>query len=364
MDELLDEKIDQLRNGGGGEPGMDLMGQLARSTYGGELKDGHANGSTGKASNAKSGATMVDAGPTFTKSDILGNAFIMLVAGHETTANALHFTLLELAARPASQRKLQQDIDALFGDKDPATWNYEGTVNAMMACMIGACMNETLRKMPSVVEMPKHVYGQDQTVTMDGKTHLLPQDTMIILTAVATHRNPRYWPTKPSRITGRPTDIDDYVPERWFLKDSAVLPRRSTTPDSAETTDAEDFGGYMGPDTSVQLFRPERGAYLPFSDGPRSCLGRRIAQVEIMAALAVIFQRYTLELAVDEWASDDEVENMSQGEKEALYKKAQDKCRATINQAKSILTLKLQDIYVPVRLAKRGEERFVSLVDR
>src|SRR5690349_12043139 len=113
MDELLDEKIDQLRNGGGGEPGMDLMGQLARSTYGRELTNGQGNGSA-TSKKSKTGVAAVDPSYTFTKSDILGNAFIMLVAGHETTANALHFTLLELAAHPASQRNLQQDIDTLF----------------------------------------------------------------------------------------------------------------------------------------------------------------------------------------------------------------------------------------------------------
>jgi len=44
-------------------------------------------------------------------------------------------------------------------------------------------------------------------------------------------------------------------------------------------------------------------------EGARSCLGRRLDQVKVIVVLSVIFQRYSLELAVDEWATDDEVAN-------------------------------------------------------
>lgn len=93
--------------------------------------------------------------------------------------------------------------------------------------------------------------------------------------------------------------------------------------DSAtESEDDEDFGGFTGQDTSSQLFRPTRGSYLPFSDGPRSCLRRRLAQVKVVAVLAVVFQKYSIELAVDEWATDDEVAKMPDEEKRKLYRQA------------------------------------------
>jgi cytochrome P450 len=340
MDEFLKEKIEEVRKGDDmDKEGMDIMGQLVRAKYGSSSKDA---------------SDMSD-------SDIIGNAFIMIVAGHETTANTLHFTLLELANNPAAQRQLQKDIDAIFGDSDPSKWNYEQSVNAMLASYLGACMNETLRLMPAVVNVPKHVSpAQDQVITVDGAKFVLPAGMAVGMSVVCVHRNPRYWPTRPSRVTpGKAHDLDDYEPERWYRKSLA-----DSDGGDVEGGDTEDFGGFRGPDTSASLFRPVRGSFLPFSDGARSCLGRRIAQVEMIAALAVIFQKYSLELAVDKWADDDEVAYMSPEGRKTLYKKAQDSSRDILRQATSVLTLKLHGSkHVPIRLVRRGEERFVDIVD-
>jgi hypothetical protein len=82
-----------------------------------------------------------------------------------------------------------------------------------------------------------------------------------------------------------------------------------------------------------------------------------------MAVLAVIFQSYSIELAVDEWASDEEVKNMSDGKKREVYRKAQEKARKTIRGATTMITLKLHPGFIPVRLVRKGEERFIHLVD-
>ncbi len=353
MQELLTDKLEEVRKGDRGDEGMDLMGGLVRARYEDKKK-------TGTPSHQLS------------DSDIVGNAFIMLVAGHETTANVLHFTLLELANNPAAQRAVQADVDRLFGTADPATWNYEQNINAMLASHLGACMNETLRALPPVVEVHKKVSpAQEQVLAIAGTKCVLPASMNVCMSVVSVHRNPRYWPTRPSRLTGQPTDLNDYVPERWFR--SPLSPSAPPTQDGgvekndadADAAEEEDYGGFHGPDTSAQLFRPPRGAFVPFSDGSRSCLGRRIAQVEIVAALAVIFQRYSVELAVDEWASDDDVARMAPAEKASVYGRAQAKSRATIAAAGSILTLKLQPgAYVPLRLVRRGDERFLGLVDQ
>ena len=316
---------------------MDLMGQLAQSKYGEKA--------------AK------DKGPKLDDSEIIGNAFIMTVAGHETTANTLHFALVELANNPASQRRLQRDVDALFGTTDPSTWDYE-SVNAMQATHIGACVNETLRMVPPVTHVPKVVsHDADQTITIDGRTHVLPAGLTCSLMAVCAHRNPRWWPTKPSERTGAPNDLDDFMPERWYQ----TAAKAEGTEVDEDIDDRGDYGGFQGSDTSASLYRPVRGSYIPFSDGPRSCLGRRIAMVEMNAVLAVIFQRYSIELAVDEWASDEEVARMGAAERREVYKKAQAKSRQTVSEADSVLTLKLHGgRYVPVRFVRRGCERFVG----
>ncbi|KAK3686047.1 cytochrome P450 [Podospora appendiculata] len=336
MAEFLHDKMEDVQAGSPPKDGMDIMGQLVRSKYGkGDGKDGQAK---------------------LEDSEIIGNAFIMTLAGHETTANTLHFTLLELANNPLAQRRLQKDVDRLFGDSDPSTWDYEKNVNAMLASHIGACINETLRMIPAVTQVPKIVSADsDQALVVGGEKRVLPAGMGITLVALCAQRNPHFWPTKPSERTGAATDLDDYDPERWYRVDS------SRGGDSEEAEDeGEDYGGFKGENTSASMFRPARGSFIPFSDGPRSCLGRRIAMVELIAALAVIFQKYSIELAVDAWASDEQVAAMGAQERRQLYRRAQDKCRATIDEATTVITLKLNGgKHVPVRLVRRGSERFV-----
>lgn len=354
MEEFLQDKKKAAQSGDTtAEGGMDLMGQLVRAKYGASSRGEKA---------AKAEAQLSD-------SDILGDAFIITVAGHETTANTLHFTLIQLANNPAAQRALQADIDRLLGrDSDPLTWNYERNINALTASNIAACMNEALRLTPPVVDIPKRVSpGHDQTIVLEGQRHLLPQGTPIVINTVGAHRNPKYWPTMPTKAAsaaenpGQEHDMNEFLPERWYRPS---LSSKAAGEAQDGDDEAEDFGEFRDSDTSEQLYRPVRGSYIPFSDGARSCIGRRIAQVEMIAALAVVFQRYSLELAVDEWASDEEVAEMGAGERRALFEKARKKSRDTIRQATSLLTLKLHGKQrVPVRLVRRGEEKFINLVD-
>ncbi|KAK6839785.1 hypothetical protein PG995_006954 [Apiospora arundinis] len=347
LDEFLHDKIDDVKNGDK-EVGMDIMGQLVRTSYGDR-----------QVGNEKKGSKLLK----LTDKEITGNAFIMIVAGHETTANCIHFMLLELANNPAAQRLLQRDIANIFGDTDPHSWDYESSVNTLMASMAGACMNEMLRMMPPVVDIPKEVASNGQVIVRDGEKYYLPKDMHVGLVATAVHRNPRYWPSKPSKVAGGDeSDLHDFVPERWYRKATDLGIDEAT--EAVEGADTENYGGFEGPDTSAQLFRPVRGSYIPFSDGARSCLGRRLAQVELISALSVIFQKYSLELAVDEWASDAEVERMDRKQRAEVYRKAQEASRKVIGSASSILTLKLHgDKFVPIRLVPKGQERFVDWMD-
>jgi cytochrome P450 len=342
MDEFLHDKMEEAKRGGEPKEGMDIMGQLVQSRH-----------------NDKSG-TEAASGFRLSDAEIIGNAFIMIVAGHETTANTLHFALIELATNPASQRRLQRDIDSLFGTSDPSTWDYDRSIGPLLASHVGACINETLRLLPPVVNIPKVVnHDTDQTATVDGRTHVMPAGMKCTIITVCAQRNPRWWPTGPSERTGQDNDLDEFLPERWYRTrgDSS-----NGEKDGNDGGVVEDYGGFQGSDVSAALYRPVRGSYVPFSDGPRSCLGRRIAMVELAAALAAIFQKYSIELAVEEWASDKQVEAMTPEQRREVYVKAQEKSRTTIAKADySALTLKLHNgLYVPVRLVKRGHERFVS----
>lgn len=351
MNELFAQKAQDATEGKESE-GMDIMGSLVKSSYGPSSAKGSTSSSLSRVEKGQAKKVALS------DSEILGNAFVMIVAGHETTANSIHFSLIELAISPRSQRQVQEEVHKIFADESPETWDYDANINILLGGALGATLNEQLRLMPPVVNIPKSVgQGHDQTIVIDGKKITLPAGAHINLNTVGLHRNPRYWPTEPSKITTQDNDLDDFKPERWLRK------RASKYDSATESSEDDDFGGFTGKTTSDGLFRPVRGSYIPFSDGARSCLGRRLAQVKIMGVLAVIFQRYSIELAVDEWATDDEVLRMSLEEKKELYSKAQRKARETIRGATTLITLKLHPGFIPVRLVKKGEERFVNIVD-
>ena len=332
--------------------GMDIMGSLVKAAYGEKPQN--------KQPLISAKEVIPGTESNLSDSDILGNAFVMILAGHETTANSIHFTLNELAMNGTAQHQVQNEVASIFGDTPPETWDYDSNINKLLGGYTGAVLNEQLRLMPPVIAIPKHVpKSYDQTISLDGTTVILPAGTHINLCTTGAHRNPKYWPTRPSTISNRPDDLDDFKPERWFLKSSDDDKRLSHI--SVGSADDE-LEGFTEVALNSKLFRPVTGSYLPFSEGPRSCLGRRLAQVKIMAVLAVIFQKYSIELAVDEWASDEEVRTMSEEEKRILYEKAKNKARQTMRAATTLITLRLRSQTVPIRVVRKGEERFINIV--
>ena len=78
-----------------------------------------------------------------------------------------------------------------------------------------------------------------------------------------------------------------------------------------------------------------------------------------MACLAVIFQNYSVELAVDKYATDEEVERMGQEERKEVWEKAADDCRdLMLNGCGVIITLQMRKGAVSVRFVPRGQEKF------
>lgn len=337
--ELLDKRLaDDTRGEPAKQPGMDFLGQVARTSS-------------------------EDNGSEVNRAAILSNAFVLQVAGHETTARTLYHTLVFLACHPEAQRRVQEDLDTVLGETEPSTWEYGQTVNALLASHVGAAAYETLRMMPPVVAIPK-MATRDEVVRKDGKSYTIHKDVPIMLNVMAVGKSARYWPPPPpaNQAAGddAATDLDDYVPARWFRR-WATTHEASGKEDSEETEEREDesYDKQLGPVTSDGLFRPARGAFLPFSDGAHSCLGRRVAQAQLMAAMGVIFREYSIELEVTE------VEGKGEAASEReLYGQAQRRALDMLRAAQSVITLGMDDDKQPVlRLVKRGEERFASWVD-
>jgi cytochrome P450 len=333
MDELYDLKKSQVASGNA-TGGMDLFEALIRGS-----------------------GILDEKSTTLQKSDLLGNAFVLMLAGHETTANTLHFSLLYLAMNWGSQKRLQEDVEKVTEGKPIQEWTYEEDFPKLFGGMAAAVMNETLRLLQPIVNIPKSTApGRPQQLTLEGKQYTIPGGTHIFLSC-AIHRNPRYWPAPPNSSTGDGIqDVNRFRPERWLVGNKA-------TDDFVDINyDEEELRGPSGEDTSSQLFKPVKGSYIPFSDGFRSCIGRRFAQVEILAVLAVIFTQFSVELAVDEFASDEEIERMPKGGKERreIYQKAINKAEHNLKEnVGTIITLQLRGVSIPIRMVPKGEERFV-----
>ena len=347
MQEIFQGQVDAATSGQSStnEDGLDLMGAMVRNS-----------GIVPSAKKVKPGAGL-------SESEILGNSFVMFLAGHETAANSLHFASLFLACKPDTQRKLQADLDEILRDApaDPKEWDYETYLPKFFSGWAGAVMNEQLRLLPPVVNIPKSTspHLPPQPIKVNGKDCMLGPNTFINLNTICVHRNPKYWPAGPPR-KGDPVhpsntknDLDEFKPERWFV---------STTNEKAEAAkqlaqDADkDTGVDLSPDTAASMFSPPKGAYIPFSDGFRACLGRRFAQVEILAALAVMFRDNSVELFVDE---EDVVREMSKEQRAKEWQNTRKEVERKINEESStIITLQMRGAPVKLRVCKRGQELF------
>ncbi|KAG4441548.1 hypothetical protein IFR05_002933 [Cadophora sp. M221] len=340
--ELAEDKAQKMELGEDPEAGvMDIMGPLVKA-------------SANSPENSKDFF--------LTKQEVISNSWITLFAGHETSANITHYCLLFLAIEQGQQARLQQDIDHIVGSRHSSEWTFETDLPRLWNSMIGATINETLRLMPPVIDIPKIVLETPRDLAYDGKNVTVPAGTIIHLSAVGVHRNPRYWPHAASKLTSKVHDLDDFVPERWLASNipmetnpSALSPISKPPIPTAKETNTDTSTTSFHPSSS--FFTPPKGAFIPFSLSSRSCPGKRFAEIEITATLAAIFQTYILELDVRDWASDEEIAEMDEEERERVYEKAKDGARRMVFGSRSEIFLKMRGS-VGVRFLRRGGERF------
>ncbi|KAI1786708.1 cytochrome P450, partial [Ganoderma leucocontextum] len=178
---------------------------------------------------------------------LLGNVFLFLVAGYETTAHTLAYAFILLALYQDEQEAFYQNIKSVLpADGNPT---YE-SINSLSYSL--AVMNETLRLFPPVVFIPK-VSVDDTTFTTtnaagEKRTIPIPRNTYLTICTPALHQHPRYW-----------DEPEKFKPVRFL-------------------------GNY------------NRDAFLPFSAGPRGCIGRGFAETEGVAVLTLIVSRYKVEV--------------------------------------------------------------------
>lgn len=174
------------------------------------------------------------------------NIIAFLTAGHETTANTVAWLLFELGLHPEIRGKVIQEIDAITTGNPPDAEMLKDMKHVRNA------MNETLRLYPPVWTMSRRVLADDIIPLEDGRKVLAPKDATVMLCTYSVQRREKYW-----------QDPESFFPGRFAAGESDKRPKFS---------------------------------WFPFSGGPRLCLGFRFAEIEIMVAIAMIYQKFELKL--------------------------------------------------------------------
>ena len=187
----------------------------------------------------------------FTESDIREEVDTFMFEGHDTTAMSLIWTLHLLGNHPDIQDRIHEEIDEIRQQSDDYDQTQNWSQNQLRQMkFLDACIKESLRIYPSGPAIAR--YTQQDTEIEPGR--IIPRGTSIILVIYMIQRDPKYFP-QPER----------YIPDR-FIEDS------------------EHYCGRMNP-----------FAFVPFSAGPRNCIGQKFALQEEKIMLATLLSRYRVE---------------------------------------------------------------------
>jgi len=178
-----------------------------------------------------------DTGEPMDDRQVRDEALTILLAGHETTANALSWALHLISQRPDVQDRLGQELTAVLDHRLPEV----GDVPRLP--YTAAVFNEAMRLYPPAWMMARHLM-YDRTIS----GHDLPAGAMVLVSPYVVHRDPVLWP-----------DPDAFDPERWL------------TPDPGR----------------------HRYSFVPFGAGPRQCIGNSFAELEGIVCLAAMARDWT-----------------------------------------------------------------------
>ncbi|MBD2385982.1 cytochrome P450 [Cylindrospermum sp. FACHB-282] len=170
--------------------------------------------------------------------------FTLLMAGHETTAKALTWTLYLLDQHPVVAKQLQDELATVLKGRIPT---YQDLPNLTYTWMV---IQESMRLYTPVWMMSRLCRADDEI----GGYHI-PANALVLISPYAMHRHPGFW-----------QEPEQFNPERF--RPEAVAERLPYT-------------------------------YLPFSGGQRQCIGLTLARVETHLVLATLAQQYQLRLIPD-----------------------------------------------------------------
>ncbi|MBV8473759.1 MAG: cytochrome P450 [Hyphomicrobiales bacterium] len=179
-------------------------------------------------------------GKAIREEDVRANIVTFIGAGHETTANALTWTLYLLSQSPQWRERAEAEIDARF---DP---DYQGDLSEKLP-VVKAILEEALRLYPPAAFLSREAIAEDW---LAGAR--IPAGTVVTVSPYVLHRHRRLW-----------SDPDAFDPSRFL-------------PENRE--------------------RIDRYAYLPFGAGSRVCIGMSFAVQEAVIVLAHLLSALRFDL--------------------------------------------------------------------
>jgi cytochrome P450 len=177
-----------------------------------------------------------DAG-ALTEAQVRDELVTMVIAGHETVASCLTWVLHLLAGAPDVQDGLRGEVAGVLGGR-AATW-----ADVPALGYTRAVVDEALRLYPPAWVITRRALEPDTVAGVD-----VPAGSLVILSPWLLHRRPQRWP-----------DADRFDPGRFLAGESA------------------------GP-------AAREAGYVPFGAGPRLCIGRDLALVEVVLVLATLLR--------------------------------------------------------------------------
>ncbi len=166
----------------------------------------------------------------------------LLLAGHETTASTLSWTLYLIDQHPQVWERLHEEAVSVLGDRAPTFADLHSLRYTNMV------LEEVMRLYPPVWLLPRKALAPDE---VGG--YRVPAGADVVICTYTLHRHPRFW-----------TDPTRFDPERF---DPALAPERP------------------------------RYAYIPFGAGPRFCVGNHLGMMEAAFVVSVLARELRLRKA-------------------------------------------------------------------
>ncbi|KAF2167947.1 hypothetical protein M409DRAFT_22092 [Zasmidium cellare ATCC 36951] len=253
----------------------------------------------------------------------LGNLFLTALAGHETTANTMAFTILLLAVYPEWQRRVQEQLDQQFDGRERLQWSFDQDYQALQKGPVWAVLKESMRLYNVVQHLYRKTVAPTTLLDSQGVAHEVPAGTLCQFNLGAIWRNPNRWTSRTAtdkrREKMRNCPALDFDPERWLSNSDLV--------------------------NDQDLHVPR---FFPFGQGPRQCPGERFAMVEMTSVFATVYKNYSVELVVSQ-----EKLKACGGDKEAAWESAREGAIRTLSEdIVSNINLELWK-ELPIQIVKR-----------